>query len=358
MNGSPTKAARVATWIFVAAAAAVALVGHAPEALAQSLTGAGATFPYPIYSKWFDVYRQKTGVTINYQSIGSGAGIQQVKAGTVDFGASDAALSNERLKELPRAIVHFPTVAGAVVLAYNLPGFQGALKLSPEVVTGIYMGQITTWNDKRVAAVNPGVSLPAAPILAVHRADGSGTSNIFTMYLSAVSSQWKELVGANTSVSWPSGVGGKGNEGVAGLVRQTPGAIGYVELAYARQNRLPVAVMRNKAGKFVEPTIASTAAAVEGAAGALAKDVRAPIVNSASPEAYPIAGLTYLLVYKEQKDAAKGRALAEFIRWAMHEGQTMTEALDYARLPAAVIQVNEAALLTLTSGGKSLLAGR
>jgi phosphate transport system substrate-binding protein len=347
------RAASRATRILLATAVAVS--GATAVAAAQNLTGAGATFPYPIYSKWFDTYRQKTGVAINYQSIGSGAGIQQIKAGTVDFGASDAALSNERLKELPRPVLHFPTVAGAVVLACNLPGFVGPLKLTPEVIAGIFMGRITTWNDRRVAAVNPGVALPSAPILAVHRSDGSGTTNIFTMYLSAVSGEWRELVGANTSVRWPSGVGGKGNDGVAGLVRQTPGAIGYVELAYAKQNRLPVALVRNKAGKFVAPSLASTTAAVEGAAAALAKDVRAPIVDSPAPDAYPITGLTYLLVYREQKDTAKGRALAEFIRWAMRDGQGMVEALDYARLPAALVKVNEANLLTLTSGGKPVL---
>ena len=192
----------------------------------------------------------------------------------------------------------------------------------------------------------------------MHRSDGSGTTNIFTTYLSAVSGQWKELVGANTSVSWPSGVGGKGNDGVAGLVRQTPGAIGYVELAYAKQNRLPMALLRNKAGRFVEPTLASTTAAVEGAAAALAKDARTPIVNSPAPDAWPISGLTYLLVYRDQKDPAKGRALAEFIRWAMRDGQAMVEALDYARLPGALVQVNEANALRLTSGGKPLLGGR
>ncbi len=324
---------------------------------AQSLTGAGATFPYPIYSKWFDAYRQKTGVTINYQSIGSGAGIEQVKAGTVDFGASDAPLSNDRLRELPRPVIHFPTVAGAVVLAYNLPDLPERLKLTPDVLVGIYLGRITTWNDKRIAADNPGVKLPSGPILPVHRADGSGTTNIFTTYLSAVSTAWKELVGANTSVSWPSGVGGKGNEGVAGLVRQTPGAIGYVELAYARQNRLTSALLRNRAGRYVEPTLASTTAAAAGAAAGLAKDVRTPIVDSPDPNAWPIAGLTFLLVYRDQKDPAKGRALAEFIDWAMEDGQKMVEALDYAPLPEPVVKVNLANLRKLTSGGKLLLAG-
>jgi phosphate transport system substrate-binding protein len=328
----------------------------AASASAQNLTGAGATFPYPLYSKWFDVYHEKTGIQINYQSIGSGGGIQQVKAGTVDFGASDAALSNDRLKEMPRRVIHFPTVAGALAMAYNLQGFSGTLKLTPELITGIYMGTITVWNDPKIAAVNPGVTMPPAPILAIHRSDGSGTTNIFTTYLSLVSSKWKELVGVNTSVSWPAGIGGKGNEGVAGLVRQTPGAIGYVELAYAKQNQLPVAVVQNKAGKFVEPTLASTTAAVAAAAAALARDVRAPIANAATPDAYPIAGLTYLLVYQDQKDPARARALANFIDWAIHDGQSLAEGLEYARLPEALVKVNEASLRKLTAGGKPLAA--
>ena len=324
----------------------------AATAGAQALTGAGATFPYPLYSKWFDVYKQKTGVEINYQSIGSGAGIQQVKAGTVDFGASDAALSNDRLKEMPRKVLHIPTVAGAVAMAYNLPGLKAPLQLTPDAIVGIYLGQITAWNDKRIADANPGVALPAVPVLPVNRSDGSGTTNIFATYCSAVSGQWKELVGANTSVSWPAGVGGKGNDGVAGLVRQTPGAIGYVELAYANQNHLPVAALRNKAGKFVMPSLESTTAAVAAAAPALAKDVRTPIVNGATPDAYPIAGLTFLLVYQTPKDAGRGRELAEFIRWAIHDGQSYAEPLDYARLPDAVVKVNESTLALLGGGAK------
>jgi phosphate transport system substrate-binding protein len=334
------------------------LAGLTPLARAQSLTGAGATFPYPIYSKWFDVYHQKTGVTINYQSIGSGAGIQQIKAETVDFGASDAALSDERMRDLPRAIIHFPTVAGAVVLAYNLPDLKGRLQLTPDVLSALFMGQISTWNDKRIAALNPGMEMPAAPILPVHRSDGSGTTNIFTMYLSAVSSDWKNTIGYNTAVSWPAGIGGKGNEGVAGLVRQQPGSIGYVELAYAKQNKLAYALIKNRSGNFVEPTMASVTEAIDGMSDRLVKDVRTPIVNSAKGGAYPICGLTYLLVYRDQKDAAKGKALAEFIQWAMQDGQGMAESLDYARLPDALIKVNQASLTKLTSGGKPLLAAK
>ena len=335
------------------------LASFAPSAMAAaSLTGAGATFPYPIYSKWFDMYKDKTGVEINYQSIGSGGGIQQIKAGTVDFGASDAALTDARLKEMPRRILHFPTVAGAVVMAYNLPSVRQPLKLTPELITGIYMGKITTWNDKRLAAVNPGIALPAAPILPVHRSDGSGTTNIFTTYCSAVDGAWKEMVGANTSVSWPAGIGGKGNEGVSGLVRQTQGAIGYVELAYAKQNHLPVAHVRNRSGSFVEPTLESTTAAAQGAAPQLAKDVRFPIANSPAPNAYPICGMTFLLVYQDQKDAAKAHALADFINWAIHDGQQVAATLDYAPLPEPVVKVNEASLKRLTISGKPLLANR
>ena len=323
-----------------------------------SLTGAGATFPYPIYSKWFDMYHEKTGIEINYQSIGSGGGIQQIKAGTVDFGASDAALSDARLKEMPRRVLHFPTVGGAVVMAYNLPSVHEPLKLTSAIISGIYMGKITTWNDKQIAAVNPGVALPGAPILPVHRSDGSGTTNIFTTYLSAVNGPWKEMVGANTSVSWPVGIGGKGNEGVAGLVRQTQGAIGYVELAYAKQNRFPVAHVQNRSGKFIEPTLASTTAAAQGAASMLAKDVRFPIANSSAPDAYPICGLTFLLVYQDQKNPDKAHALASFIDWAIHDGQAVAPTLDYAPLPDAVVKVNEASLRKLTISGKPLLANR
>ena len=338
----------------VIGAIALAAATVAPSA-AQQLTGAGATFPYPIYSKWFDVYHEKTGVAINYQSIGSGAGIQQVKAGTVDFGASDAALSDAALKDMPRKVVHIPTVGGAVVLAYNLPGFDGKIQLTPDLVAGIYLGEITTWNDKKIAAVNPGVTMPAAPILPVHRSDGSGTTNIFTTYLSAVSTRWKDVAGAATSVSWPSGVGGKGNDGVAGVIKQTPGAIGYVELAYAKQNQLSMAMVQNKAGKYVDPSAASVTAAMTGVAAQLAKDVRTPIVNSPSPDAWPISGLTFLIVYQDAKDQARGLTLARFLDWAIHDGQPYADALDYARLPDAIVKVNEKTLGLLTGGGKKLL---
>lgn len=350
-----TKALAVALLLLAALAPAAAPRAARAE---TNLTGAGATFPYPLYSKWFDMYHEKTGVQINYQSIGSGAGIQQVKAGTVDFGASDAALSNQRLKEMPRTVLHFPTAAGAVVLAYNLPGVKEPLNLTPEAIAGIYLGTITMWNDKAIAAANPGVALPTAPILAVHRSDGSGTTNLFTTYLSAVNRHWKELVGANTSVSWPVGIGGKGNEGVSGLVRQTSGGIGYIELAYAKQNQLAYARVRNSSGKFIEPSLASTTAAAQGAAALLAKDVRTPIVNSPAPDAYPISGMTFLLVYRDQKDAAKAKTMADFIQWANGEGQQVNETLDYARLPEQVVRVNQATLMMLRVGGRPVLAAK
>jgi phosphate transport system substrate-binding protein len=358
MNRKQAHTPALAAVLVLALGAAIALPFAPASAEQINLTGAGATFPYPIYSKWFDMYHKSTGVQINYQSIGSGGGIQQVKAGTVDFGASDAPLSNARLKEMPRSVLHFPTVAGAVVLAYNLPSVTAPLQLTPETVAGIYLGKITMWNDKRIAASNPGVTLPGAPIFPVHRSDGSGTTYIFVSYLSDVSTEWKELVGANTSVSWPVGVGGKGNEGVAGLVRQTPNSIGYVELAYAKQNKFSVAHVQNRSGKFIEPTLASTTAAAAGAAPALAKDVRTPIVNSPAPDAYPITGLTFLLIYQDQKNAAKAKALADFIAWSMDEGQKHAEELDYARLPDPVVRVNLTNLTKLTAAGKPVVASK
>ena len=348
---------RILAAALVAAAMAGCSSGGGPAKKPLSnitLTGAGATFPYPIYSKWFDMYRESTGVQINYQSIGSGGGIQQLRAGTVDFGASDAPLNDEKLGEMPHPVVHIPTVAGAVVLAYNLPDLAQPLQLTPKALAGIFMGTVKTWNDPAIKAANPGVTLPATGVLAVHRSDGSGTSNIFTTYLSAVSPDWKSKVGANTSVAWPAGVGAKGNEGVTGQVKQTPGSIGYVELAYAKQNNLTVARLQNSSGAYIEPSLASTTAAIEASAQALAADVRASTVNAAGPDAYPIAALTFILVYQDQPDAAKGKALADFLTWAIHQGQDQVEALQYARLPAAIVQVDEQSIARLTLAGKPL----
>jgi phosphate transport system substrate-binding protein len=323
-----------------------------------TLTGAGATFPYPLYSKWFDEYAKAAPeVRINYQSIGSGGGIQQLKARTVDFGASDAPLSDEEAKAMPASVVHIPTAAGAVALAYNLPGAPRPLRLDPAVIAGIYLGQITKWNNSRISAANPGARLPSAAIAVVHRSDGSGTTHIFTHYLAAVSKPWAERVGAGKSVQWPVGIGAKGNEGVTGVIKQTFGGIGYVELAYAAQNRLPCAEVRNARGEFVAPSIASTTVAAGGAADRISNDVRAGIVNSPAKGAYPIAGFTYILVYRDQADRAKGEALARFLHWAIHDGQRLAAPLEYAPLPPQVVALNERALLGLTAKGKPLSAG-
>jgi phosphate transport system substrate-binding protein len=315
---------------------------------ASSLTGAGATFPYPLYSKWFDVYKREHKVAISYQAIGSGGGIRQLKSGTVDFGASDAPLSNQEAKEMPGAVLHIPMVAGAVVVAYNVPGLQKGLKLTGEGIADMFLGNIKHWNDKRIAVLNPGANLPNLPIAVVHRSDGSGTSYIFTSYLSAVSRAWAVRVGTGKSVDWPAGMGGKGNDGVAGIVKQTPGGVGYVELAYATQNKLPYAYVRNRAGKFIEPTIATTTAAAAGSVKAMQKDVRVSIVNAAGDDAYPIAGFTYLLVYQHSRNADNGRAVQSFLTWAIHDGQKYASPLLYAPLPSEIVALNEARIKSMT----------
>jgi phosphate transport system substrate-binding protein len=308
---------------------------------ADKLTGAGATFPYPLYAKWFDAYNTQKQVQINYQSIGSGAGVKQLAAQTVDFGASDAPLNDEDMAKMPAPVVHIPTVAGAVVIAYNLPEVKQKLKLDGAAIADIYLGKIKKWNDPAIAALNAGVKLPATSITVAHRSDGSGTSYIFTNYLKSSSAEWSEKVGAGKSVDWPVGIGGKGNDGVAGVVKQSPGGIGYVELAYARQNKLPFASVKNAAGKFVDASADSVTAAAKGAVPELQKDVRSPIANSKDPAAYPIAGFTYILVYEKQKDAAKAAALKAFLTWAVKDGQAMAASLDYAPLPEEVVAMNE-----------------
>jgi phosphate transport system substrate-binding protein len=317
---------------------ATALVaGISTTASAQMMiNGAGATFPYPIYSKWFDEYAKvDPSVRFNYQSIGSGGGIKQILAQTVDFGATDGPMSDENLGKAPGKILHIPTVAGAVVLTYNLPG-NPALKLDADAITGIFLGQIKKWNDPKLAALNSGAKLPDQDIVVVHRSDGSGTTFIFTDYVSKVSGEWKQKVGNNTSVNWPTGIGGKGNEGVSGQVKQTPGAIGYVELIYAIQNKMPYAEVKNSAGQFVKPTAESVTAAL--AAADIPDDFRFSMTNAPGKEAYPIAGATWLLVYEQQKDAAKGKKLVAFLKWAMGDGEKMAKDLDYAPLPESVQQ--------------------
>ncbi len=355
---------RVCGWMFLGAlgiSSLTALEGLpvlSPQARAQTLiNGAGATFPYPLYSKWFSEYAKvDPSARFNYQSIGSGGGIRQIKVGTVDFGASDAALTDQELKQMPRELLHIPTVAGAVVITYNLPGVQRGLKLTPDVLVQIYLGQVTKWNDPKIASLNPNISLPDQQIIVVHRSDGSGTTNIFTTYLSVISKTWATQVGKGTSVNWPVGLGGKGNEGVAGQVKQIPGAIGYVELVYADQNKLPSALLKNQAGRFVEPTLEATSAAVAGAITQLLKDMRVPIVNSPGERAYPIAGLTYLLAYKEQDDQKKGAALAKFLWWAIHDGQKYAPGLLYAPLPPQLVKVIEAKIEQITFQAKPILA--
>lgn len=313
-----------------------------------SLTGAGATFPYPLYTKWIAEYAKTTpGIAINYQSIGSGGGIRQVTERTVDFGASDAPMSDEQIDKA-KGILHVPTCLGAVVLAYNLEGVEGGLKLTPDTLSGIFLGDIKEWNDPRLKADNPGVNLPAKTIATVHRSDGSGTTKIFLDYLSAVSPAWAKGPGSGTSVSWPTGLGAKGNEGVAGQVKTQPGSIGYIELAYAMQNKMAMATLKNKAGKFVVPTLASITAAAAGASAKMPEDLRISIVDAEGDDSYPISGFTYLLIYSKQQDTAKGKALKGFITWALADGQKLTSDLHYAPLPPEVITKARQRLDTVT----------
>ncbi len=311
---------------------------------ATGLNGAGATFPYPIYSKWFSEYHKlHPDVEINYQSIGSGGGIRQLQTGTVDFGASDMPLNDEQLKQMPMPIFQLPTVLGSVVPAYNLPEVKTELKFTPQVLAGIYLGQITKWNDKAMVAANPGVTLPDKAIAVAHRSDGSGTTFVWTDYLSKVSPEWKTRVGSNTSVKWPVGLGGKGNEGVAGLVRQMDGALGYVELIYALQNKITFGTVQNAAGQFVKASLASTTAAA-ASLKAMPEDFRVSITNAPGKDAYPISSFTYLLVPRQWKDPAKAKVMTDFLNWMLDKGQSMVQQLDYAALPQAVAEKERAAI--------------
>jgi phosphate transport system substrate-binding protein len=305
------------------------------SALAQlTMTGAGATFPYPMYSKWFDEYAKvDPSVRFNYQSIGSGGGQKQIIAQTVDFGASDGPMSDANLAKAPGKILHIPTVAGAVVITYNLPG-SPALKLDGPTVANIFLGAITKWNDPAIAGQNPGVTLPDSDIIVVHRSDGSGTTYIFTDYLSKISPDWKTKVGVNTAVKWPTGLGAKGNEGVSGQIEQTPGAFGYVELIYAAQTKMPIAQLKNAAGDYVSPTTDSVTAAL--ASAQIPDDFRFSMTNAPGADAYPISGVTWLLVYQKQSAADKGKKMVEFLNWALTKGEDMAAPLDYAPLPQAL----------------------
>jgi len=328
--------------------AVFAAVLSAAAANAQTtINGAGATFPGPIYSKWFQAYTAAhPNVRFNYQPVGSGAGIAQYKAGTVFFGATDAPVPDSDLATM-QPTLHIPTVAGAVVLAYNIKGIGAGLKLSGDVIADIYLGHITTWNDPRIQKENPNLNLPAEAISVVHRSDGSGTSFIFTSYLASVSSEWKNKVGSGKSVSWPNGLGGSGNAGVAGLVKSSSGGIGYVELAYAVQNKLNYGPVKNKAGNFVLASTASTTAAASMAVKELKKDVRVTIVNEPGANSYPISGFTYLLVPKSPKDTATSAALVDFLTWTMGPGQGMADSLLYAPLPAEAVSINSAAIKSI-----------
>jgi phosphate transport system substrate-binding protein len=335
--------------------ALLAVVSFATAADPIMINGAGATFPYPLYSKWFYEYSNANpGVRFNYQSIGSGGGIKQITAGTVDFGATDAPMKDADMAKLPGPIFHIPTAMGAVSVVYNLAGVPTGLRLTQDILAGIFLGKITRWNDPKIAEQNKDLNLPNADIVVAHRSDGSGTTDIFTNYLTTVNMEWRAKVGRGAAVNWPVGLGGKGNEGVSGVVKQTPGAIGYVELAYAKQNKMTVASLRNKEGNFVAPSLESTSAAAAGAAESMPADFRVSIVDAPGKDSYPIAGLTWLLVFKEQKDEAKGKALVQFLKWAIHDGQKMEEALDYAAIPKPVVEKVDKTLRLITSGGKPL----
>jgi phosphate transport system substrate-binding protein len=314
------------------------------------INGAGATFPYPIYSKWFDVYHTKNpNFQFNYQSVGSGAGIKQVTEGTVDFGATDGPMNDDQLKAFQdkhsgTAILHFPTVLGADVPTYNISGVTGALNFTPEALAGIFLGKVTKWNDPAIAGPNKGVNLPAEEIIVVHRSDGSGTTYIWTDYLSKVSDEWKSKVNKGTSVNWPVGLGGKGNEGVMGLVKQTPNSIGYVELIYAVQNNIPYGTVKNSSGNFVKADLGSVTAAAAGAAKEMPDDFRVSITNAPGKTAYPISSFTWLLVPQKFQDAGKRDAIKGFLKWMLGDGQNSVEALSYAKLPKEVVEKEKKAI--------------
>jgi phosphate transport system substrate-binding protein len=325
----------------LAACAAMVLVpllsGIARSALL--INGAGATFPYPIYSKWFDEYTKvDPSVHFNYQSIGSGGGITMLRNQTVDFGASDAPMNDAQLKASPSPVLHFPSVMGAVVLAYNLPDVKQKLNLTGPVIADIFLGNILKWSDPKIVQLNPGVNLPDDPIVTCHRSDGSGTSYIFSDYLTKVSPDWAKQVGKGTSLKWPVGLGAKGNEGVTGLVQQTPGALGYVELIYALKNNIPFASLKNRDGNWINASLAGVTAAAAGAASNMPDDFRVSITDAPGADSYPISSFTWLLIYKNETDKVKGQAIVKFLKWCLTDGQQFAAPLDYAPLPPAVIQ--------------------
>lgn len=322
----------------------------------NTLLGAGSTFVYPLFSKLFSEYNKQNGLKVNYQSIGSGGGIQQLISKTVDFGASDAPLNDEQTAKMAADAVHIPMCAGAVVLSYNLADVKDTLKLTPDVIANMFQGKIKTWNDPAIAAINPGIKLPNTPVVITHRSDGSGTTNIFTTYLSKVNSDWNTKPGKGSSINWPAGLGAKGNEGVAGLIKQTPGAIGYIELAYALQNKMAFASIQNKSGKFIVPSVASTSMAGDIQIPA---DAKVSLTNTEAADGYPISGFTWALLYKEQKynnrSEARATKLVNLLWWNIHEGQQYCEGLNYAKLSPAAVSVGEALLKSVTYEGKPLL---
>jgi phosphate transport system substrate-binding protein len=336
--------AKMFSTIMTAATVAATVAATGAATAQTTLTGAGATFPYPMYSKWFDDYHKlHPEIQINYQSIGSGGGIRQVSEGTVDFGATDGPMTEEQLKDFRAKrncdVLHFPTVLGANVPCYNIPGVNETIVFTPDVLADIFLGKITKWNDKRIAAVNSQLTLPNHEIVVVHRSDGSGTTYIWVDYLSKVSAEWKNKVGVGTSVKWPVGLGGKGNEGVAGLIKHTPGAIGYVELIYAVQNKLAYGSVQNAAGKVIKADLKSVTAAAASVANAMPADFRVSITNAPGENAYPIASFTWLLVPTEFKDQTKKKVIVDFLHWMLTEGQKSAETLGYAPLPKEVVDM-------------------
>ena len=336
---------RIVGMVLVGLALASFLVAQAT----LSITGAGATFPYPMYSKWFDEYHKKNpSLEINYQSIGSGGGIKQITEGTVDFGASDGPMTDEQLKAYQYkhgfGILHFPTVLGAVVPTYNIPGVTSSLNFTPEALAGVYLGKVTKWNDPLITATNQGVNLPGDDIIVVHRAESSGTTYVWTDFLSKVSEEWKSKVGRSTAVKWPVGLGGQGNEGVTGTVKNTPDSIGYVELIYAESNKIPYGNVKNAAGVFVKASLAGVTAAAAGAAKAMPNDFRVSITNAPGKDAYPISSFTWLLIPAKFADPAKRDAIKGFVTWMLADGQNYAEALSYARLPQEVVAMEKKAL--------------
>ena len=319
------------------------------------MQGAGATFPNPLYQKWFSEYnRISPGARFDYQSIGSGGGIKQITTRTIDFGGSDAPMTEEEIRRTRGEVLHIPTALGAVGITYHVPEVRAELRLTPEVIAGIYLGRVSRWNDPAIAATNPGLRLPDREITVVYRSDGSGTTFVFTEYLSKISPEWKQQVGSSTAVRWPVGIGAKGNEGITGQIKQTPYAVGYVEQLYAEQNKLPVAAVRNAAGEFVRPSLDSITAAAAGAAGAMPEDLRVSITDAPGETAYPISSFTYLLVYRTQRDQAKGKALVAFLWWAVHEGERYAREMSYAPLPPEMVAKAEAKINSITFQGAPL----